>query len=62
MLTYITIGNYFVDTLFMEFHVDISPYVKTSQQSEIINCTQIVDPNCNIVEHRNTNIDTKTNF
>ena len=57
-----TIGNYCIDTFFGEFQANISLYQEFSQQWNILNYTQIVNPNYNIVEPRNTNLGSETNF
>jgi hypothetical protein len=56
------LGNYCSDTFFGDFTVDISPLVESNKQYEILHCTQIVEPNCNIVDSKNTNLDLDTNI
>jgi hypothetical protein len=62
MFNHVSLGNYFVDTFFVDFHVDTLPYTLSPRQSEIFNCTQTIDINCNIIETKDTNVDSVSNF
>ena len=44
------LGNLCFETFFREFKAEISPYVNSIEQFELLHTTQIVEPHCNIVE------------
>jgi hypothetical protein len=47
------LGNYSYDTFFGNYTYEISSFVESNTQSEILHCTQIVEPNSDIVDQTN---------
>lgn len=43
------LGNLFFDTLFGELEDEISPFLDSNMQSELLHSTQIVEQNCTVV-------------
>jgi len=56
------LGNFCLDTFFQDFTTNIYSLAKSKQQYELHPCTQIVEPNCNIVDSKNTNLDLDINL
>ena len=52
-----TLGNFYFDTFFGELEAEISLYMNSNEQSELLHTTQIVEPHCNILENY-TKVDT----
>ena len=50
MISNSILGNFCFDTFFGELEVELSPYMNSNKQSELLHTTQIVEPHCNIVE------------
>ena len=44
------LGNFCFETFFGELEAEISPYADSNEQSKILHTTNIIEPNCNIVE------------
>ena len=42
------------DTLFGELDVELSPFMNSDTQSELLDCTQIIEPNCTLVDTSST--------
>jgi hypothetical protein len=53
MFNHYVLGNYSCDSFFGNYSVEISSYVESNTQSEILHCTQIVEPHCNISDVNN---------
>jgi hypothetical protein len=62
MFNHSILGNYSYDTFFGNHTTDISSYAESNTQYEILHCTQIVEPHCNIVYKTNTNPDVHPNI
>jgi hypothetical protein len=56
------LGNYSYDSIFGNHIVDISSYVESNTQSEILHCTHIIEPHCNIVGSTDNNHDVHSNI
>jgi hypothetical protein len=48
MFNHSILGNYSYDSFFGNHTTEISPHAESNTQSEILHCTQIVEPHCNI--------------
>ena len=49
------LGNFFFDTYFGELDVEISPLMNSNMKSELLRCSQIVEPNYILVDSSSTN-------
>jgi hypothetical protein len=56
------LGNYSYETFFGNFTVETSSLVESNTQSGILHCTQIVEPNCNIIDQTNSSSDVQPNI
>jgi hypothetical protein len=56
------LGNYSYDTFFGNYTSETSSFVESNTQSEILHCTQIVEPNCNIVDQTNITSSVQSNI
>ena len=54
--------NYISYMSFVGFTTGISSHAEIGRKYELLHCTQIVEPNCNIVGLRDINVDIGTNF
>jgi len=48
MFNHYVLGNYSRDSFLGNYSANISSYVESNTQYEILHCTQIVEPHCNI--------------
>jgi hypothetical protein len=62
MFNHSILGNYSYETFFGNFTVEPSSLMESDTQSEILHCTQIIEPNCNIVDQTNNSSDVQTNI
>jgi hypothetical protein len=53
MFNHSILGNYSCDSFFGNYLAEISPHVESNTQYEILHCTQIVEPHCNISNRTN---------
>jgi hypothetical protein len=56
------LGNYSYETFFGNFTFETSSLAESNTQFGILHCTQIVEPNCNIVDHINSPSDVQPNI
>jgi len=48
MVNHFIFGNYSCDSFFGNYYVETSPYAESNTQFEILHCTDIFEPHCNI--------------
>jgi len=56
------LGNYSYETFFGNFTAEPSSLVESESQSKILHCTQIVEPNCNMIDQTNNPYDLQPNI
>jgi hypothetical protein len=53
MFNYLILGNYYCDSFFGNYTIDISSYAESNIEYKILHCTEIVDPHCNMLDTTN---------
>ena len=51
MFSISVVGNFSFDTFFGELEVELSLFVNSNEQYELLHTTQIIDPHCNITKY-----------